>query len=677
MEKTPFLNIDSIDSDEDSGVPSSDAECGPWVPRSQDAKESKLVRLLPVLDLMIPTATSIMLYCFGELQSTGMLYEFVKNHQAMSQIFVQTISHILGLFQVSSLCAVLNLSMRYQIMHGSVALQVLSFSVALSTARIDSYLPRRLLLLNLVFIAATFLPAALWAPAISPVTVLTSQGIENQLLPAFTEGTKAYWDSQFQLRGPGRQVFNINDRCSLVNDKRGLVPSCPVPTLQGLLLLSASSATTLDGGPRNHSKLDNSNMEFVGRSFGAGSSVGISDERIGDDRVLYYNYTESGYVANVSCIKNRTSDFRFRLEKSVGRNISILEYQRTHHPEMPIDHSWGSWPDIWSAYSIYYVDGYLPNSIIGTPELYPSISWHEGYENITAWAAVVNNDRNMIAVAAGNRLYRELDQIQCEVFFRPMVFEVTVDRLQRSIAVEAQPSVEAEDIDPSGHLRANVMHSINLLSRMSPSLYVSVLGETLSRNVERMQRQRPELNVTEAITSAVADSFTAIIDDIMVAYGASQIVNAQDTTSTAAHGQMEAIQLGHPFYRRSVLMLNFLLILIVLYETARTRCWKYLTKFNILDIKSAIVAASAGGSGIVKAVRARHRSQGTQWAGDPRDVIVRETIVDLGSRSTLSHVATPAILIASDGASIERRGRTIRLDRLDSNSKALHRSKSE
>ena len=147
MEKTLFLNIDNVDSDEDSGVPSSDAECGPWLPRSQDAKESKLVRLLPVLDLMIPTATSITLYCFGESQSTGTLYEFGKNHQVMSQILVQTISHILGLFQVSSLCAAVNCSMRYRIMHGSVALQVLSFSFALSTARIDSYLPRRLLVL--------------------------------------------------------------------------------------------------------------------------------------------------------------------------------------------------------------------------------------------------------------------------------------------------------------------------------------------------------------------------------------------------------------------------------------------------------------------------------------------------------------------------------------------------
>ena len=162
---------------------------------------------------------------------------------------------------------------------------------------------------------------------------------------------------------------------------------------------------------------------------------------------------------------------------------------------------------------------------------------------------MVNDNRNMIAVAAGTNLYQELNQTQCEVFFRPTAFTIAVNRLQQSIIVEAQPSVEAQDIEPTGHLRANVMHSINLLSRMSPSLYVSGLGETLSRNVERMQRQRPHLNLTETVTSAVAESFTAIIDDILVAYSASQISNAQDVTFSAVRGVVKAVQIGQPLYR--------------------------------------------------------------------------------------------------------------------------------
>ena len=265
-----------------------------------------------------------------------MFYSFVKSDQATMQIKVQVFSHILAILQVSSVCAVLNLLTRYRSLHRSTPLQDLSFWAALSTARIDLNLPTLHIVLASAFVVATLLPGALWAGALSPMVVLKSQELRDQLLPAFTDHTKPYWDSQFEQRGPGHQIWNINDNCIVINDARGFVPSCPVPTLQGLLLLSASSSTTLDGGPRNHSKLDNPNWEFIGHSFGVGSLVGQSDDRIADDRVLYYNYTESGYFANVSCIKNSTSDFRFRLIEYVARNMSVSEYQKNPPPRIAI-----------------------------------------------------------------------------------------------------------------------------------------------------------------------------------------------------------------------------------------------------------------------------------------------------------------------------------------------------
>ena len=662
-------------------VPSSDAESEPLPRRYQVAMESKRVRLLPALELFLPTATICTLLWIGDWEYTGMFYSFVKSNQTTMQIMVQVISHILAMLQVSSMCAVLNLSTRYRSLHRSTSLQDLCLWIALSTARVDLNLPTPHLLIASAFVAATLLPGALWAGALSPMFVLKSQGLGDQLLPAFTDHSKANWDTQFEQRGPGHNIWNINDKCSVFNDVRGLVPSCPVPTLQGLLLLSASSSTTWDGGPRNHSKLDNPSWEYIGRSFGVGSSVGQSEDHIADDRVLYYNYTESGYSANVTCIKNSTSDFHFRLKEYAAQNISVSEYQKTRYPGLQFN---DSFPNISLSVATYYVEGYLPNSIIGTPELYPSISWHEKYENITAWASVVNDNRNMIAVAAGTNLYQELNQTQCEVFFRPTVFAIAVNRLQQSIVVEAQPSVEAEDIEPTGHLRANVMHSINLLSRMSPSLYVSVLGETLSRNVERMQKQRPHLNLTEAVTSAVAESFTAIIDDILVAYGASQISNAQDTTFSAVRGIVEAVQIGQPFYRYLVFVQNFLIILIVGFEAIRTRGWRVLTRFNYLDLKSVIIASSAGGGGIAKAVWDQHRSQGTQWVGDPTDPIACAMRVECDLHGTLAHTETIAIVKASDLEVMQARkrkrkgrGRSIRMYRLDSSSKALHRSKSQ
>lgn len=313
---------------------------------------------------------------------------------------------------------------------------------------------------------------------------------------------------------------------------------------------------------------------------------------------------------------------------------------------------------------------------MGVPELCPVISWHPKFENIAAWATVVNDGRNMIAVAAGTNLYQELNQTQCEVFFTPMAFNVSVNRSQQSITVDAQSSAEVQDIESMGHLQANAMHSLNLLSRISPSLYVSVLGETLSRNVERMQKQNAHLSPTEAVLSAVADSFTAIIDDIPIAYGASQISNAHDTASSAARGVVEAVQIGQPFYRHLVFALNSVLILLVVFETAHTGFWHRLTKFDYLDIKSVVIASSAGGGKIAKAVLDEYYEKGTNWIADPSDSIASVMRVKLDLSSTLDDSETIAIVKSSDCRAMRRRKvrkersmQSIKLIGLESNSK--------
>ncbi|KAL9138769.1 MAG: hypothetical protein Q9175_000035 [Cornicularia normoerica] len=635
--------------------------------------ESTRARLLPMLELLLPTAAILYLLWNGDREFTESFYRYLKTDQATIQIVVQVVSHVLAMLQVSCLCATLNLSTRFRFLRRSASLHDLKFWTALSTTQVDLSLPSFYLAVAAAFVVATFVPGALWAGALSPLFVLKTRELGGQILPAFSDKTRANWDSQFQVRGS--RIWNINDKCTLINDARGLVPSCPVPTLQGLLLLSASSVTTLDGWPRKHSKLDNPSWEYIGRSFGIGSSVGQTNDNITDDRVLYYNYTEIGYVANVSCIQNSTSDFYFRLIGYTERNISASEYQNTHHPELEFNHSL---PPTRSQLSTYFAEGYLPNSVMGVPELYPVISWHKEYENITAWAASANDGRNLIAVAAGTNLYQKLNQTQCEAFFTPTAFNVTVNRSQQSIAVKAQVPAEPQQIEPTGHLVANVMHSINLLARMSPSLYVSVLGETLSRNVERMQKQNPPLNLTEAVTSAVADSFTAIIDDILVAYGASQIINAHDTTSGAARGVVEAVQIGQPLYRHLVFALNSLLILVVVSQAAHTRFWHRLTKFNYLDFISVGIAFSAGGSDIAKAVLDEHQKKGTDWVADPSDPIACAMRVKWNLNTMLGDTETMAIVKSEDSGVVRRRRvhkersrNSVKLARLDSNSSAL------
>ena len=54
-------------------------------------------------------------------------------------------------------------------------------------------------------------------------------------------------------------------------------------TMEGALLSSASSATTVDGSPRKHVKLDNSGFTYIGRSYGVGAPAGLTDSHILND----------------------------------------------------------------------------------------------------------------------------------------------------------------------------------------------------------------------------------------------------------------------------------------------------------------------------------------------------------------------------------------------------------
>jgi hypothetical protein len=179
--------------------------------------------------------------------------------------------------------------------------------------------------------------------------------------------------------------------------------------------------------------------------------------------------------------------------------------------------------------------------------------------------------------------------------------------------------------EPLGRLMDDTIWSLNLLSRMTPSLYESVLGNTLHRNVQPLLA-RPGINATmtteEATLRAIADSFTAIIDDILVAFGSAQLALSNASAPTAAVASLPALQVGQDFYIFATAGVNAALLLLVTLEAARTRLWRKFPLFDYTNIKTAIVAASAGRGVIAQEVGFRHSAVGTVWAGDSKDKMV-------------------------------------------------------
>lgn len=156
-----------------------------------------------------------------------------------------------------------------------------------------------------------------------------------------------------------------------------------------------------------------------------------------------YNYTEIGYTVTVNCYQNSSSECYLTAYSNL---LSV---------------------------ALWFIGGYLPNSVPNNLEYYLLLAWSIGSDNIHSltWSAVVNDNRNMIAITAAES-YAPLNQTHCSVTFALLDFTVTVHATTHSILVHPQPPASHAliDIESTGCLTANAMYSMNLLSRMSTSL---------------------------------------------------------------------------------------------------------------------------------------------------------------------------------------------------------------
>ena len=111
---------------------------------------------------------------------------------------------------------------------------------------------------------------------------------------------------------------------------------------------------------------------------------------------------------------------------------------------------------------------------------------------------------------------------------------------------------------------------------MSPSLYISVMGDAFQYNANSTQTRFPTMARSEAVLRATEDSFEAILDDILTIYGGGQIANA--ITNTTIKGTFNSFRLGKPLIHDLMLLVNLFIVSGIVFESIRTRCWRDLPK---------------------------------------------------------------------------------------------------
>ncbi|OCK79443.1 hypothetical protein K432DRAFT_455416 [Lepidopterella palustris CBS 459.81] len=537
--------------------------------------------------LAITTVTSALLLAADSHHWTvaGHIFYVVTSHRASVGLAVQLLSGILGLLHVTAVCRLINYATRLRFNKSVVTLDVLRAWVDMSIPRLDWDLPLRFFFPVLIIVSFGLVPSALWAGAITPI--LTGDTTVGTLqLPSYANIflIKEY-PSELTQGGPSLRnqqgFFTYNVGTQLIGD----------------ILSSAASATTIDNSVRQHSKFDNTQFSYIGRSYGVGGSVGLGDQSIrAIPQATGYSYEESGYLANVACIYNSSSDFLLTSDRS-------------------------QW--------MFIAGGNLPDSV-ESPE----------YSNYVG--------HNM------PQSYAFLNTTQCSFDFTPTLFNISVNLPNRTIAVTPGPQIP--DFNPDRNITRTVVRQFELLSNDLTNLYVSLLGAAFNSSIAAYNMSESSSNkpITEAdaTLAGLTNSITAMVDDMLAAYSTAQLIVGGFSVPQTASVQRSVLRFGLPAYIYSIFGLNLAVLLAVALEARRTEGWKRLSKFDYLDPRDLVVAASRGGTGVAGAVE-RMEGKSVRWEKEKKREKKREKKMWLFSNPDEGIGEVPVRLVAEEEGRFE------------------------
>ena len=272
---------------------------------------------------------------------------------------------------------------------------------------------------------------------------------------------------------------------------------------------------------------------------------------------------------------------------------------------------------------IFEANGCFPNSevpseggytgIYGFPcvsDYYP-LSQLLQFKGSVVAVGTPNSDRVSVyySAIAARETYHYLDKIQCQFWFRPTTFNVKVSTADRTISVE--PLEETTDPDPRAMAKSKVMNEINVVSMVESTFFVSTVGEALYNNV-RNKMSRDGRNVTDQSTPTgtnvtdkftptgnqtllgVADSFTAMADEILASFGAFSLLWPGGTQQSQVTMTIAGVKIGENPSIIIVMVWNVVTLVGVVILTIMSFV-KKVPAFDFTEVASLATAANLGG----------------------------------------------------------------------------------
>ncbi|KAI9705084.1 MAG: hypothetical protein M1836_006867 [Candelina mexicana] len=521
--------------------------------------------LLASIYLLVATVTN--------RSSTGPLLSFIQKNRATTQIVVSLVSG------------------------RSLSLNSIAFIRAISTRSLAGNLPAASFITSITIVLLFALPNTLWTGALTPI-LTNATIVETDILkiPQYSTSSDKTWSKNGRLGQSG---------CKSVYNPKGIFSDCPVSILQSSLLSRAAQANL--NLTQTHTKNDNSHYSYNGRSYGVGSAPGLVDENLyggqSSSNLLFYNYTEPGYLAHVTCFYNSSSDWHLR-EIQAGDPKYGIPY-------------------------IYYATGYFPNapSAEETPDFFSVVGLGSS-TNLAVIGVKRSEGRTVILITAGSA-YAILNRTQCEVTLTPTSFTVAVDVVRKLITVLPPKSStyvagsHSPSFDATGGLADTVTLQANGLGMISTSLYTSIVGDSLMSNILAATTNSPSDDPLTAL-AAIADSFSVMLDDLLLFVGSSQFFipngtygssSKGDFSTVEAHLTVQAVRLGDAKYVFATFAMCVILIAAVAIEAYRTKIWKLLPRWDFMDTTSLVLASAVAGKDVVTKMCRGHGGGKIQWTG--------------------------------------------------------------
>ncbi|KAF2446055.1 hypothetical protein P171DRAFT_430293 [Karstenula rhodostoma CBS 690.94] len=566
--------------------------------------------LWPMSGLIATSALGIALTIMNarNWRSSEHTASLVLANRSSIAVAVQILSSILGFLQIHALCYTIASSFRVSQLLRAYSLDTMRFVDAVSRPTIAWHGRWHLGLISAVFLGFSFIPAALWSGALTPV-VAEKQVWRTIDIPTFVSGNYSEVDmfkagnntASQRIDGYGTSPVWITSEGLFTFD---LSLSSVSGTFQGLASASSNASHTDGFRP----KFDSSGYRFDGRSHGAGASAGLISIP-NTSAPAWYEYYEVGLKTNTTCMRNESADFSIAYAQSDDKHFR---------------HEFTS-------------NGTFANGV-RVPTHYPMLAPQR--QDIFIWAVghaaphMPAANKTLVSLAADPTTkedvwdFHQFNNIQCEVTFLATNFSVTVNVTGKTVKVSDNGRVPT----PAW---ANVVlqHLDDPFSRYSGNdriVFGSQLGHSIVLNINQL-RMLPEFKDDKSdrtLFQGLKDYIESLFDNGVGMLSATRLVGANQTVEVPALVGIPAVTYGRPAFVYVLLGINCIVLLVFLVEATRTRFWRSMASLYLGDVGGVIAAASQGGDAL--AVKASGRSK-----GDIGEITVRLVRMGDGDREAI------------------------------------------